>query len=362
MAAEALKAGQPREKLASKAVSMAELIRLGERHPPRVGVIGCGDWGANHVRTLAGLGVLAAVADNDAAKAGRLAAEHDCRAMRPEELIAAPDIDALVLALPAELHAATALKVIEAGKHVLVEKPMALEIDGARAVVAAARERGVVAMTGHVLRFHPAFEALERLVRDGALGRIRYVYSTRIGLGKFFTNTDALWDIAPHDLSLLLAITGEPPETVHLEGAAMITEAPDFAHLHMTFASGARSHTFISRLAPHRERKFTVIGDAAMAVVDDLQPHDRKLALYNHKVWNDGDGIRFESAEPHYIDLPQTLPLTAELQHFIDCITTGRTPRASVAEGLEVLEVLARAETQKERISPNYAAMAKAGE
>ncbi|RMD91157.1 MAG: gfo/Idh/MocA family oxidoreductase [Alphaproteobacteria bacterium] len=341
---------------------MTNLIRLGERQEPRVGVIGCGDWGSNHVRTLAGLGALEAVADNDAGRMARLAGEHGCRTMSPEQLVAAPDIDAVVLALPAELHARTAIAAIEAGKHVLVEKPMALRIEDARAIVEAARARGVVAMTGHVLRFHPAFEALERLVREGALGRIRYVYSTRIGLGKFFTNTDALWDIAPHDLSLLLAITGEAPETVHLEGAAMITEAPDFAHLHMTFASGARSHTFISRLAPHRERKFTVIGDAAMAVVDDLQPPEKKLAVYNHKVWNDGDGIRFESAEPHYVELPQTLPLTSELEHFLDSIRSGRTPRASVAEGLEVLEVLARAETQKERISPNYAAMAKAGE
>lgn len=335
---------------------MAEPTGSNRNRRLRVGVIGCGDWGVNHVRTLQALGVLAAVADNDPARSAAVAAEHGAAARSPDALIAASDIDAVVLALPAERHVEYALRVLDAGKHLLVEKPMALEIEGARAIVERARRRGVVAMTGHILRFHPAFEALEERVRAGELGNIRYIYSTRIGLGKFFTRTDALWDIAPHDLSLLLAITGERPQSVHLEGAAMITDAPDFAHLHMTFASGARSHTFISRLSPHRERKFTVIGDAGMAVFDDLQDWDRKLAIYHHRIWNDGNGIRFESVAPDYVELVPRLPLTSELEHFVDCATTGRTPRGSVAEGLEVLEVLAQVEPQKGRIIPAAAA------
>jgi len=239
---------------------------------------------------------------------------------------------------------------------------MALEVAGATAIVDTARRMGVVAMTGHVLRFHPAFEALEAMVKDGALGTIRYVYSTRVGLGKFFVQTDALWDIAPHDLSLLFAITGSTPISTHLEGVAMITDAPDFAHLHMEFASGAKSHTFISRLAPNRERKFTVIGDKAMAVFDDLEPWERKLAIYNHKIWNENGDIKFQSAEAAYVDIPQKLPLTSELEHFVTCAASGQTPRASVAEGLDVLRALAGVEDQRTRLSPNLAAMARAGE
>lgn len=341
---------------------MADLIRLEDRHRLKVGVIGCGDWGRNHVRTLKSLGALAGVADMDSARLGEVATEFDCPTMRPSEMIASDEIDAVVLALPADRHVEVSLSVLEAGKHLLVEKPMALEVAGATAIVETARRAGVVAMTGHVLRFHPAFEALEQMVNSGALGRIRYVYSTRIGLGKFFVQTDALWDIAPHDLSLLFAITGEMPVSTHLEGAAMITDAPDFAHLHMRFASGARSHTFISRLAPNRERKFTVIGDKAMAVFDDLEPWERKLAIYNHKVWNEDGDIKFESAEPEYVQTSQKLPLTSELEHFIHCAQGGQTPRASVAEGLDVLRTLAEVEPQKDRLSPNIAAMARAGE
>ncbi len=328
----------------------------------KAGVIGLGDWGRNHVRTLASLGVLAGVADRTEGRATETGAEFGVPGMTPEEMITSPEIDAIVLAMPANLHAETAVKVIEAGKHVLVEKPMALDGASAEAVVAAADRAGVVAMTGHILRFHPAFEALEQLVENGALGQIKYVYSTRIGLGKFFTQTDALWDIAPHDLSLLLAITKEMPDNTHLEGAGLITDAPDFAHLHMSFPSGARSHTFISRLAPMRDRKFTVIGDKAMAVFNDLEDPGKKLAIYNHRIWTEGEAIKFESAEPDYIDTPENMPLTSELRHFMTCAEYGLKPKSSVREGLDVLKVLASVEPQRERLAPPIRSFLDVGE
>jgi predicted dehydrogenase len=341
---------------------MAKTAGLENAGHLRVGVIGCGDWGSNHIRTLKALGALAAVADTDPDRMSAMAEAQGVAAMPPDAMIRSDEIDAVVVAIAAEHHVDTALAVMEAGKHVLVEKPMALDLAGAQSIVETAKRTGVTAMTGHVLRFHPAYEALEALVHSGTLGQIKYVYSNRLGLGKFFTQTDALWDIAPHDLSLLFAITGEKPLTTHLEGAAMITEKPDFAHLHMTFASGARSHTFISRLAPNRERKFTVIGDKAMAVVDDLEPWERKVALYRHKIWQDDGGIKFESADPEYLQTAQHLPLTAELEHFISCALSGKTPRANVFEGLDVLQALADVEPQRDRLSPPLPAFARAGE
>ncbi|MFN6976848.1 MAG: Gfo/Idh/MocA family protein, partial [Gemmobacter sp.] len=309
----------------------------GKRMTARIGVIGCGDWGRNHIRTAAGLGVLAAVGDADPARRAAVAAQFGVPDMAPAAMLAEPAIDGVILALPPHRHADMALAVLRAGKHLLVEKPMSLDMAGAEAIVAAARAAGVVAMTGHLLRFHPAFEAMETLVRSGGLGRIRYVHTTRIGLGKFFQQTDALWDIAPHDLSLLLAITGEIPCRVHMEGAAMLTDAPDFAHLHLTFPSGIRSHSFISRLSPKRDRRFTVIGEGGMAVYDDLEPWDRKLAIYRHRILNEAGAIRIEGVEPDYVPLTEVMPLAAEQQHFIDCIASGAAPRASVAEGLDVL-------------------------
>ncbi len=315
----------------------------GKRHMknrPAVAVIGCGYWGRNHVKTLHGLGHLAAVADSVPERSAALAKEFGVPAMTPDAVYQSADIDAVVLALPAQFHAAGALRALEAGKHVLVEKPIALNVVDAAKVVEAAERSGLVAMTGHVLRFHPAFEAMEAMIAEGKLGAVRYVHSHRVGLGKFHAENDALWDIAPHDLSLIMAVTGEEPSTVRGEGSAVIEHLSDFAHLHLTFPGGVRSHVFASRLNPYRERRLTVIGDEAMAVFDDVAPWNEKLSVFDHKVWHDGEGWRFETAEPRFVDIPEGLPLTRECAHFIECIESGAPPRTPVSDGLAVIRIL----------------------
>lgn len=307
---------------------------------PKIAVLGCGYWGRNHVRTLHTLGALAAVSDHHADRAAELAREFDVPAMTPAVLLDAPDIDAIVLALPPQHHAGNALKAIAAGKHVLVEKPIALDVADAKRLVAAAEDAGVVAMTGHVLRFHPAFEGLMDLIARGELGAVRYLHSHRVGLGKFHAENDALWDIAPHDLSLILAITGEEPSAVRGEGSAVLNHLSDFAHLHLEFPSGLRSHVFTSRLNPYRERRLTVVGSKAMAVFDDVAPWSEKLALYRHKLWQDDNGWQSEMVEPQFVAIGEGMPLTRELAHFIECIETGAPPRAPLAEGLAVIRIL----------------------
>lgn len=236
------------------------------------------------------------------------------------------------------------MQVLAAGKHLLVEKPMALDLTAGQAIVDAAAQANVVAMTGHLLRFHPAFLALESILAEGRLGPIRYIQSTRIGLGRFFSGADALWDIAPHDLSLILALTGKMPQTVRLETSSVVGVGHDIAHLHLTFAGNVESHTFVSRLAPRRDRSLTVIAENGMAVFDDLQPWPQKLALYPNQVWRDGDDVHFTTAAPEYLPTAQTPPLEAELAHFLACIEGGGAPRSGVAEGLAVLRVLTQAE------------------
>ena len=246
----------------------------------------------------------------------------------------------MVLALPPQVHAQFALQAIAAGKHVLVEKPIALNVDDAQQVVDAGIAAGVTVMTGHVLRFHPAFEALADMVADGALGTIRYIHSHRVGLGKFHAQNDALWDIAPHDLSLIIALTGEEPSDIRGEGSAVLNHLSDFAHLHLVFPGGIRSHVFAARLNPYRERRLTVIGDKAMAVFDDVAPWSEKLAVYDHKVWKSDAGLEFETADPRYVAVPDGLPLTREIEHFIDCIRTGAPARTPAEEGLAVIRIL----------------------
>lgn len=307
---------------------------------PRIAVLGCGYWGANHVRTLKALGALHAVSDANLARAEGFAIDNGCLAIAPDELMTRPDVDAVVLALPPQFHAELAIQAVHAGKDVLVEKPIALTVADAERAVGAAASCGRVFMTGHVLRFHPAFETLKTLIDAGELGDVRYIHSHRLGLGKFHTENDALWDLAPHDLSMILAITGEAPVEVRGEGAALLDHLSDFAHLHMRFPGGLRSHLFTSRLNPYRERRLTVVGTKAMAVFDDVEPWQRKLAMYRHAVWQDSGQWAFTTNEPTYIPVSDGMPLTRELEHFIHCIRTRESPRTGGEEGIEVLRIL----------------------
>jgi predicted dehydrogenase len=307
---------------------------------PRIAVLGCGYWGSNHIRTLKSLGALHAVADANPARAEGFAVEQDCLAIGAAELFDRPDIDAIVMALPPQFHAENAIRAVQAGKDVLVEKPIALTVPDAERAVATARDNSRVFMVGHVLRFHPAFEQLMALIEAGELGEIKYIHSHRLGLGKFHTENDALWDLAPHDLSMILAITGEEPVEVRGEGAALLDHLSDFAHVHMRFASGVRSHLFASRLNPYRERRLTVVGTKAMAVFDDGEAWARKLAVYRHAVWQDSGHWAFTANEPSYVSVSEGLPLTRELEHFIHCINTRETPRTDGEEAIRVLRVL----------------------
>lgn len=307
---------------------------------PRIAVLGCGYWGSNHIRTLKSMGALAAVSDSNRARAAGFAAEQDVPDIAPEELIARDDIDALVMALPPQFHAEYAIAAVEAGKHVLVEKPIALTVPDAERSVAAAAANKRVFMVGHVLRYHPAFEKLKDLIDAGELGEVKYIHSHRLGLGKFHTENDALWDLAPHDLSMILAITGREPLEVRGEGAAVLDNLSDFAHLHMRFANGLRSHLFTSRLNPYRERRLTVVGTKAMAVFDDVESWEHKLAVYRHEVWQDNGQWAFTANEPHYVPVEAAMPLTRELQHFAECVETGAAPRTGGEEAIRVLKIL----------------------
>lgn len=307
---------------------------------PRIAVLGCGYWGSNHIRTLKALGALHAVSDVNPARAEGFASEQECLAIAPEDLYSRDDVDAIVMALPPQFHAETAIRAVENGKDVLVEKPVALTVADAERAVKAARDRARVYMVGHVLRFHPAFETLKALIDKGELGEVRYIHSHRLGLGKFHTENDALWDLAPHDLSMILAITGTEPVEVHGEGAAVLDNLSDFAHLHMRFPHGLSGHLFASRLSPYRERRLTVVGTKAMAVFDDVEPWERKLAVYRHAVWQDSGHWAFTANEPSGVEVEQGMPLTRELEHFIQCIGTRAEPRTDGNEAIMVLKVL----------------------
>ncbi len=311
---------------------------------PMVAVVGCGYWGKNLVRNFAELDALAAVVDPDPATAAREAEKYGVQALSYEDALAHPDVSGVAIAAPAELHADLALKAFAAGKHVYVEKPIALTIAEGEKMKAAASEAGRVLMVGHLLQYHPAFIALLGAVRDGVLGDLRYAYSNRLSLGKFRVEENALWSFAPHDVSMLLALFGEEPETVTGRGGAYVTPGiEDECRLDLTFAGGKRAHVFASWLHPFKEHRLVVVGEKAMAVFEDSAQGAEKLRLYKHTIDASGHTPVPTKADAEPIPYGTDEPLRSECAHFLDCCATGATPRTDADEALRVLKVLVKA-------------------
>lgn len=310
---------------------------------PRVAVLGCGDWGKNHIQTLHTLGVLVAVSDIDSRRSTHFAEAFGVEAIAPNDLFARTDINALVLALPPQFHTENVLQALRNGKDVLVEKPIALSVTDAEQQVKTASQYRRVLMVGHILRFHPAFEKICELVGEGVLGNISYIYSHRLGFGKFHEQSDVLWDLAPHDLSMILALTGCEPSSIRGEGVSIIDQLMDFAHVHMTFPGSVQGHLFVSRLSPYRERRLIVVGTKATLVFDDTEPWSRKLALHRFSVWKENKEWISNTDEPVYIDICEGLPLTCELQHFLHCVKVRQPPRTNGYDAISILRILTAA-------------------
>jgi predicted dehydrogenase len=312
----------------------------------RIAHVGYGYWGRNLARNLAELGVLAALVDPDerAAEAGSKALS--VRAARFEEVLADPAVDGVSLASPAVLHFRQAKAALDAGKHVFVEKPLALDVGEAEALVALARARGRVLMVGHLLQYHPIYVKLREMVGAGELGRLDYVYSNRMSLGKFRTEENVLWSFAPHDISMILGLYGADPVQVTAQGSVAYSPGiADMVTVQMHFGGGGSGHVQTCWMHPFKEQRLVVIGDKAMAVFEDSEPDwNAKLRLYRHRIDRTGTVPNPAKAEAEPVAVPYAEPLKAECAHFLDCIDNRIEPRTDGAEGLRVLKVLHAAE------------------
>lgn len=312
----------------------------------RVAVVGTGYWGKNLVRNFAELGALAAISDPNRQAAEELALRYGVPIKDFSEVLSDPVIAGVAIAAPAALHAKLSLQALEAGKHVFVEKPLALNLKDGQAVVDLAKTKALCLMVGHLLQFHPAFIKLGELARDGSLGRLQYLYSNRLNLGKVRREEDILWSFAPHDISMIISLVGQEPERITAEGSYHLHKViADVTSTHLAFPGGEKAHVFVSWLHPFKEQKLVVIGDQAMAVFDDGEHWANKLIVYPHKIkWRDTIPVP-QKAAPIPITLDEGEPLRIECQHFLECIETGLTPRTDGAEGMRVLRVLTEAST-----------------
>lgn len=311
-------------------------------HPVKLAVIGCGYWGKNLARNFAELGALKAIVDPNPEAAKTHADAHGVAAMTYEEALADAGIHAVAIAAPAELHKDLALQAIAAGKHVYVEKPLALSVEDGIIMRDAANAAGLKLMVGHLLQYHPIFVALRDMVRAGELGKLRYAYSNRLSMGKFRVEEDAFWSLAPHDVSMLLALFDEAPSEVRGGGLDFVTPGiADESRIDMVFPSGGRAHVFASWLHPFKEQRLVVVGEKAMAVFEDSQPDwDKKLALYKHAIDTSGPAPAPVKADVEYVEVPRGEPLKSECLHFLDAINDDTTPFTDAEEALRVLGVL----------------------
>lgn len=308
-----------------------------------IAVIGSGYWGKNLVRNYHALGRLGLICDRSADTLARFREQYPgvqtCLAL--SDVLARPAIRGVVVATPAETHFAIAREALLSGRHVYVEKPLVLDEGQARELIALAGECGLTLMVGHLLQYHPAFERLRALAGSGELGRINYIYSHRLNLGKIRREENALWSFAPHDISMILSLTGGEPRTVLATGGNYLHSAlADVTTTHLDFASGVKAHVFVSWLHPFKEQKLVVVGDRKMAVFDDTLPWAEKLLLYPHSIDWKGQVPVPVRGEAEGVPLEEAEPLRRECLHFLDCVDTGATPRTDGREGLAVLRVL----------------------
>ena len=320
---------------------------MNEAYAKNIAVIGSGYWGKNLVRNHYELGSLAMVCDRDGDILKSVADQYDSveTSANFEDVLENPAIAGVVVALPAEMHYAYARRALEKRKHVFVEKPLALDLSEAEALVALAKKEDRVLMVGHLLQYHSAYQRLKELVHNGDLGSIQYVYSNRLSLGKIRREENSLWSFAPHDISMILSLCQEEPSKIYARGGNYLRhEVADVTITHLDFPSGIKSHIFVSWLHPYKEQKLVVVGDRKMAVFSDTEEWQDKLLLYPHSItWDNGLPVP-QKAEAERIPVANDEPLANECRHFLECMQTGRNPITDGAEGLRVLRVLNEAQ------------------
>jgi predicted dehydrogenase len=315
--------------------------------PVRIGVVGLGYWGPNLARNFDSLpdAELTWICDGSREVLDRVASRFPgARATTSlDDLVEDPDLDAVVIATPVPTHAEVALRVLEAGKHCFVEKPLAQSTEEAEAVVEAAQRAGRTLMVGHLLEYHPGLERLKDLVDSGELGDVHYIYGNRLNLGKLRVEENALWSLGAHDVSVVLRLAGEEPVECHAHGESYMQESvEDVVFCYLRFPSGVAAHLHLSWLDPHKERRFTVVGSKKMATFDDMAL-EGKLTLYDKGFDQTYQGYGEYIARSGDVFSPQISneePLRIECRHFVERLRDGRPPRSDGETGVRVVRVL----------------------
>ena len=308
---------------------------------PRVAAVGCGHWGKNIVRNLARLGALHSICEPNLVQAAKISAEHNVPTQTLAQLLEDSQCDAIALASPAALHSRQVRRALNAGKHVFVEKPLALNVSEGEELAALADRHARVLMVGHLLHYHPHIRKLIELVQSGVIGDVKCIYANRLSPGKLRLEEDVMWSFAPHDISVILAMMGEMPRRVRAEGQSVLSEnVIDIATISLDFPTGVSARVHVSWISPYKEQKLTVVGSKATAVFDDRAGWQDKLLVFDHQiVYRDGRPWGLKALAQRF-DIPECEPLREECAHFLESVRFGTAPRTDSAEAVRVLAVL----------------------
>jgi len=314
-------------------------------------VIGVGYWGKNLVRNFSQLGVLHSICDPNPELLKQCQAEHHVANTYADyrQLLADPSVIAVAIAAPAVLHYEIAKAALLAGKDVFVEKPLALNVAEAEELIRIAHEHKRVLMVDHILQFHPAIIKLKELIYSGTLGKLQYIYSNRLNIGKLRSEENILWSFAPHDISVILSLVEEQPKKVNAFGEDYLQEKVyDTTMTILSFSNRLRAHIFVSWLHPFKEQKLVVVGDKKMAVFNDME-EENKLVLYAHKVqWVHRVPVA-SKGQFETVLLDKKEPLKEACAHFLECVAHRQQPRTDGKEALAVLKVLNQAQEELDK-------------
>jgi predicted dehydrogenase len=317
------------------------------RRPTRVGVAGLGYWGPNLARNLAELADLTWLCDLDAERRATFAARYPQARVTGEmnELLADPALDAVVIATPVPTHYALARQTLEAGKHVLVEKPPAMRGEEMDELVQLAAQRDLTLMPGHLLLYHPGVQKLGELIAAGELGDVLCVYTNRQNLGVIRSNENALWSLGVHDLSVILWLIGEEPVEAVAHGRDFLQPGvEDVVFCYLRFPSGKVAHMHLSWLDPHKMRKMTVVGSEKMVVFDDMEL-ERKVTVYDKAPWQRAETYgewQTRTGDIHIPKITSAEPLRLECQAFLDLVAGGGDRSQVARDGAAVVRTLDR--------------------
>ena len=320
----------------------------------KVAVVGYGYWGPNLARSFLHLpeAHLVACCDLDETRLSKAQDLYPAITTTADyqSLLDNPEIDAVALATTAPTHYELTKTALAHGKHVLVEKPLTLNSDQAWELVNLAEERGRVLMVGHVFEHNPAVWKMKELIDQGEIGVPYYAYSTRVNLGRVRSHLNALWSIAPHDISILIYLLGQMPIKVSAHGATYLNRnVEDVVFIHLVFPQGITAHVHVSWLDPSKARRMTVVGSKKMIIYDDVAS-EGKIKIYDKGVYRKGDEIygefqfKLHSGDIYIPKIDMSEPLRNECAHFIECIQEGKRPTTDGENGLRVVRVLEAAQ------------------